>query len=111
MAIDVFLIVFYKYNSEALRKLEKMYIVIITSLVFIPAITFLFIHTKERGPMYASVTVSASLDFVATVTHEIQQIWCSISPRWVMFRIIFFYGPIWYAPLPKHLLPAILIGF
>jgi len=59
MAIDVFLIVFYKYDNEALHKLEKWYISIITTLVFIPALIFLFIHTEERGPMFASVTVSA----------------------------------------------------
>ena len=59
MAIDVFLIVFYKYEGEDLRKLEIWYIGIITALVMIPATTFLFIHTKEKGPMYASVTVSA----------------------------------------------------
>jgi hypothetical protein len=58
MALDVFLIVFYKYEAEDLRKLELKYITVITALVFIPALTFLFIHTPERGPMYGSVTVS-----------------------------------------------------
>jgi hypothetical protein len=71
MAIDVFLVVFYKYETEDLHKLEKKYIVIITSLVFTPAFTFLFIHTKERGPMFGSVTVSASIDFVSMVTYKI----------------------------------------
>lgn len=78
MALDVFLIVYYKYDSRDLRKLEPFYIVTITSLVGIPAGTFLFIHTAAKGPMYASVTL-----------------WCSISPNWVLFRIVFFYGPIW----------------
>ncbi|KAE9376167.1 hypothetical protein N431DRAFT_532430 [Stipitochalara longipes BDJ] len=78
MAIDVFLIVFYKYDTEDLHKLEVKYIAVITALVFIPAASFLFVHTKERGPMYGSVTI-----------------WCSISPHWVLFRILFFYGPIW----------------
>jgi hypothetical protein len=71
MAIDVFLIVFCKYDAEDLHKLEKKYIAVITTVVFIPAFTFLFIHTKERGPMYASVTVSASLDFFGMVTYKI----------------------------------------
>lgn len=62
MAIDVFLIVFYKYDTEDLHKLEIKYIAIITALVFIPATSFLFVHTKERGPMYGSVTVSVFLD-------------------------------------------------
>lgn len=61
MACDVFLIVFYKYEAEDLHKLEVKYIGVITTLVFIPAVTFLFIRTPERGPMYGSVTVSAPL--------------------------------------------------
>jgi hypothetical protein len=61
MAIDVFLIVFYKYDTEDLHKLEKKYITVITTVVFVPAFTFLFIHTEEKGPMLASVTVSAPL--------------------------------------------------
>jgi hypothetical protein len=61
MAIDVFLIVFYKYDTEDLHKLEIKYIAIITALVFIPAASFLFVHTKERGPMFGSVTVSTAL--------------------------------------------------
>ena len=59
MAIDVFLIVFYKYDTEDLHNLEIKYITVITALVFIPAASFLFIHTPQRGPMYGSVTVSA----------------------------------------------------
>jgi hypothetical protein len=58
MAIDVFLIVFYKYDAVALRKLEWKYAAIITALCGIPSTTFLFIHTKAKGPMYGSVTVS-----------------------------------------------------
>ena len=58
-AINVFLVVFYQYDAEALRKLEKTYIGVITALVLIPAVAFLFIHTPEKGPMYSSVTVSA----------------------------------------------------
>ncbi|KAF8855790.1 putative cAMP receptor [Acephala macrosclerotiorum] len=78
MACDVFLIVFWKYEAGDLRKLEIWYISIITALVFIPATTFLFIRTPEKGPMYGSVTL-----------------WCSIAPKWVLFRIVFYYGPIW----------------
>ncbi|KAH8666013.1 putative cAMP receptor [Tricladium varicosporioides] len=80
MAIDVFLIVYYKYDAEDLRKLEIKYISAITAFCFIPALSFLFVRTREKGPMYASVTL-----------------WCSIAPHWVLFRIIFFYGPIWLA--------------
>jgi hypothetical protein len=58
MAIDVFLIVFYKYDAASLRKLEWKYAAVITALCGIPATTFLFIHTPAKGHMYGSVTVS-----------------------------------------------------
>jgi hypothetical protein len=61
MAIDVFLIVFYKYDTVDLHKLEKKYLAIITTVVFIPAFSFLFIRTPEKGPMYGSVTVCVPL--------------------------------------------------
>jgi hypothetical protein len=96
MSIDVFLIVFYKYDTEDLHKLEIKYIAIITTLVFIPACAFLFIHNPERGPVYGSVTVTPFYLSIYTKTYNNWQLWCSISPKWVIFRIVFFYGPIWY---------------
>jgi hypothetical protein len=60
MAIDVFLIVFYKYDTKALHRLEWKYAVVISTLVGIPAFTFLFIHTPEKGHVYGSVTVSVN---------------------------------------------------
>ncbi|RHZ66755.1 putative cAMP receptor (Car4) [Aspergillus thermomutatus] len=92
MACDVFLVVYYQFDVQALRKLEIWYIAIITSIVSIPAIVFLFIHTPEKGPMYGGVTL-----------------WCSISPNWVVFRIVFYYGPIWFLILIV-LLFYILVG-
>ncbi|KIH94315.1 cAMP receptor (Car4) [Sporothrix brasiliensis 5110] len=78
MAIDVFLIVYYQYDANALRRLEIKYIGAITAITFTPAFVFLFIHTAEKGHLYGSVTL-----------------WCAIAPKWVMFRIIFYYAPIW----------------
>ncbi|KAL4783606.1 hypothetical protein BJX76DRAFT_329546 [Aspergillus varians] len=78
MTIDVVLVVFYRYEPEALRRLEKKYFAIITALTFVPALVFLFIRSEDKGPLYGSVTF-----------------WCSISPNWVLYRIIFYYGPIW----------------
>lgn len=63
MALDVYLIVFRRYDAEALRKLELKYFGVITTLVFIPAIAFLFVHTEEKGPMYGSVTVGNIAEF------------------------------------------------
>lgn len=62
MACNVFLIVFYKYDAADLRKLEIKYIAAITTLCGIPALSFLFVHTPEKGHLYGSVTVSAILD-------------------------------------------------
>ena len=59
MAIDVFLIVFYKYEAEDLHKLEVKYIAAITFFTLIPALAFLAVHTEAKGHMYGSVTVSA----------------------------------------------------
>ncbi|KAL1896859.1 hypothetical protein Sste5346_004493 [Sporothrix stenoceras] len=78
MAIDVFLIVFYQYDANALRRLEIKYIGGITALTFVPAFVFLFVKTADKGHMYGSVTL-----------------WCAIAPDWVLFRIIFYYAPIW----------------
>ncbi|KAK0619186.1 hypothetical protein B0T14DRAFT_430641 [Immersiella caudata] len=78
MAIDVYLIVFRCYDTEALRKLEWKYIVGISTLTFIPALVLLLIDTPEKGPMYGSVTI-----------------WCAIAPKWVLFRIVIYYVPIW----------------
>lgn len=63
MAFDVYLIVFRRYDAEALRKLELKYFCVITTLVFIPAIAFLFVHTEEKGYMYGSVTVGDVAQF------------------------------------------------
>jgi hypothetical protein len=57
MAIDVFLIVFYQYDANALRRLEIKYIGGITAITFVPAFVFLFVHTADKGHMYGSVTV------------------------------------------------------
>ncbi|TVY73299.1 Cyclic AMP receptor, partial [Lachnellula suecica] len=92
MAINVFLIVFYRYEAADLRKLEIKYVGIITTLTFIPAFTFLFIKSPEKGPMYASVTL-----------------WCSVSPHYVLYRIIFFYGPVWLFFLITNIL-YVLVG-
>lgn len=102
MAVDVYLVVYHRFEAEALRKLELYYITIITCIVAIPAIVFLFIHTPEKGPMYGSVTVSLNTSLLSQAYFWLisnSKFWCSISPKWVLFRILFYYGPIWYASM------------
>jgi hypothetical protein len=60
MACDTYLVVFYHFDTQALRKLEVKYIGAITILSFIPAFVFLFIDTQEKGPIYGDQTVSIS---------------------------------------------------
>lgn len=78
MAVDVYLIVFRCFDTAALRKLEWKYMLGITVLTFVPALVLLFIDTEDKGPMYGSVTI-----------------WCAIAPKWVLFRILIYYVPIW----------------
>ncbi|KAK5652155.1 hypothetical protein OQA88_10797 [Cercophora sp. LCS_1] len=87
MAIDVYLIVFRCYDTASLRKLEWKYIVGITVFTFISALVLLFINTEEKGPMYGSVTL-----------------WCAIAPKWVLFRIVIYYVPIWSSILVTMIL-------
>lgn len=98
MAIDVFLIVFYQYDANALRRLEIKYIGGITAITFVPAFVFLFVHTASKGHMYGSVTVCSRplLSMSRSLSDSHQQLWCAIAPEWVLYRIIFYYAPIWY---------------
>lgn len=96
MAVNVYLIVHRSYDVEMLRRLEWKYMIIITTVTFIPAFVFLFIKTDENGPMYGSVTVR-----LAQPPHPQPpkltnlQLWCAIAPKWVIFRIVMYYVPIW----------------
>ena len=57
MAVNVFLIVYRRYDTAMLRRLERKYMIGITIFTFIPALVFLFIRSDDKGPMYGSVTV------------------------------------------------------
>lgn len=57
MALDTYLVVFYHFDTQSLRKLELKYIGIITALSFIPAFVFLFVR-DHKGPIYGDETVS-----------------------------------------------------
>ncbi|KAJ5631820.1 uncharacterized protein N7484_011920 [Penicillium longicatenatum] len=78
MALDTYLVVFHHYDTHYLQRLEPKYIGGITIVTFIPALVFLFIRSDEKGPVYGSETI-----------------WCSISPKWIILRLILYYGPVW----------------
>lgn len=60
MALDTYLVVFHHFDAHTLHELETKYIGAITTLTFIPALVFLFIHTPERGSIYGNEIVSIS---------------------------------------------------
>jgi hypothetical protein len=58
MALDTYLVVFHRFDTHSLHKLEKYYLSIITIVTFIPALVFLFIRTPAKGPIYGSEKVN-----------------------------------------------------
>lgn len=88
MALDTYLVVFHHFDAHSLHKLELKYIGGITVVTFIPALIFLFIRSPEKGPIYGSETI-----------------WCSVSPHWMLIRLILYYIPVWYVLLSLAVSP------
>ncbi|KAH7632652.1 hypothetical protein B0T09DRAFT_78089 [Sordaria sp. MPI-SDFR-AT-0083] len=78
MAFNVFLIFEHQYDAHKLRSMEKFYFLGCYGLTFITALVYCFVSTPTRGKMYGNATL-----------------WCWISPKWDIFRIATFYGPVW----------------
>lgn len=58
MAINVYLVVFRKYDADDLKRLEKWYLLVCYGVPFIPALVFCFVQDRNRGRMFGSATVS-----------------------------------------------------
>ncbi|KAM7194820.1 GPCR, family 2-like protein [Rhypophila sp. PSN 637] len=78
MAIDVYLIVFGRYDAQSLKRLEWKYVVAVTVLTFIPAFSFLFLRRGNGDRIYGDAVV-----------------WCTIPPSDPIIRIASYYIPIW----------------
>ncbi|KAK4221003.1 hypothetical protein QBC38DRAFT_377950 [Podospora fimiseda] len=78
MAINVYLTFYFKFDAQRLRRMEIPYLLACYGIPFIIALTYIFISTDEKGRMYGNATL-----------------WCWISPKWDIYRITTFYGPIW----------------
>ncbi|RKF71613.1 putative g-protein coupled receptor [Golovinomyces cichoracearum] len=78
MSLNVYFTFYWHYNAADLRGLEFYYILVCYGLPFIPALTFLFISTAEKGRVYGDAIL-----------------WCWIAPGWDIFRIATFYGIVW----------------
>ncbi|KAF1841632.1 family A G protein-coupled receptor-like protein [Cucurbitaria berberidis CBS 394.84] len=77
MALNVFLVFFYAYDSHQLRHLEKWYLLFAYGVPAIPALIYVILdHTGHRilGP--------------ATL-------WCWVAKEVDWMRITFFYAPVW----------------
>ena len=61
MACNVYLTFFHKYSATQLRQIEWKYVLFCYGLPFVPAITYVFIRTNARGPIYGPADVSFSL--------------------------------------------------
>ena len=96
MAINVYLTIFKKYNTDDLKSLEWIYLLgrdtrgpfTVTPAYywlanyggpFIPAFIYCFISNSENGRIYANATL-----------------WCWVSPQWDYLRVATLYGPAWY---------------
>ncbi|KAI6246032.1 hypothetical protein HI914_05309 [Erysiphe necator] len=82
MSLNVYFTFYWHYNATDLKELELYYIMVCYGLPFIPALTFLFVSTPEKGHVYGDATL-----------------WCWIAPGWDIFRIVTFYGVVWVAIL------------
>lgn len=78
MAVNVYLTFYHKFDAERLRRMEPIYLVCCYGIPFVPAFTYIFIQTKERGRFYGNATL-----------------WCWVTSKWDIWRIATFYGPVW----------------
>ncbi|KAK4162730.1 putative G-protein coupled receptor 157 [Cladorrhinum sp. PSN259] len=78
MAVNVYLTFYFKFDAQRLRRMEVPYLLACYGIPFVIALTYIFIRTPHKGRMYGNATL-----------------WCWIAPRWDIFRIATFYGPIW----------------
>ncbi|KAL8831521.1 MAG: hypothetical protein Q9191_000830 [Dirinaria sp. TL-2023a] len=80
MTINIYLVFYRGYNTKQLRGLDHKYFVACYGFSLIPAITYLFIKTKERGKIYGGAIL-----------------WCWVSSKWSFLRIAVLYGFMWIA--------------
>ncbi|KAK8136941.1 hypothetical protein PG984_004881 [Apiospora sp. TS-2023a] len=78
MAINVYLTFYFKFDAMRLRRMEIWYFLFCYGIPFAPALTYIFIASKDGVRMYGNATL-----------------WCWVSTEWDVFRIATFYGPVW----------------
>ncbi|KAK6833721.1 hypothetical protein PG987_008415 [Apiospora arundinis] len=78
MAINVYLTFYFKFDAMRLRKMEIWYFLVCYGIPFIPALTYIFVSSRDGTRLYGNATL-----------------WCWVSNKWDVFRIATFYGPVW----------------
>ncbi|KAJ5806244.1 uncharacterized protein N7503_003846 [Penicillium pulvis] len=78
MACNVYLTFRHRYSSSQLRGLEWKWLLACYGIPFIPAITYAFLRTEEKGRIYGPATL-----------------WCWVDLQWDPLRIATFYAPVW----------------
>lgn len=78
MAIDVYLIVFRRYDAQSLKRLEWKYVVAVAVVTFIPAFPFLFLRGRNGDRLYGDAVI-----------------WCAVPPRESILRLWSYYLLIW----------------
>lgn len=77
MAINVYLVLYHRFESSRLRKIERFYIVLCYGIPFVPSFTLLFIRSDGQR-IYGNAFL-----------------WCGLVPKksWITFAAVF--GPAW----------------
>jgi hypothetical protein len=78
MALNVHLTFYFKFDARQLRRMEIPYFLFCYGVPFIVSLILVFVSSPEKGRMYGNATL-----------------WCWIAPKWDIFRIAIFYGPVW----------------
>ncbi|MCJ1243120.1 hypothetical protein MMC30_000317 [Trapelia coarctata] len=78
MAMNVYLTVFKNYNTDDLKRLEWIYLLVNYGLPFIPAFAYCFINVGGRGKIYGPAVL-----------------WCWVTPEYDFLRVALLYGPAW----------------
>ncbi|ROT41259.1 G-protein coupled receptor [Sodiomyces alkalinus F11] len=79
MAINVYLTFYYKFDAERLRKMEILYFLCCYGIPLVPALTYIFVRDGNGHRVYGNAGI-----------------WCWVTAEWEIWRILTFYGPIWF---------------
>ncbi|KAF2025639.1 hypothetical protein EK21DRAFT_103825 [Setomelanomma holmii] len=78
MATNVFLVFWYGYDAQQLRRLEKWYLLFAYGIPMVPAMVYVILDHHSQTRIIGSATL-----------------WCWVTKDVDWMRIAFFYGPVW----------------